>query len=141
MVYLKSGYTKKNVPQRQNLYAPLITVPPLTSINTFSPKEREKKRENKWHVTYDMWHMTFDKWQVTGWRRWTFSQSVSSLAVMVWELEVTCDTWHGTPDVWHLTPDMWHVTHDIWDVSRDTEGLMNNVSKFQLPSSSLIVWV
>ena len=38
-------------------------------------------------------------------------------------------------DMWHLTPDTSHVTHDIWHVSCDTEGVMNIVSKFQVPSS------
>ena len=39
-----------------------------------------------------------------------------------------------TPDMWHLTPESWHMTCDLWHVSRDTQGVMNIVSKFQVPS-------
>ena len=63
-----------------------------------------------WQVTGDMWHVTRDMWHMTGGGSWTFSQNVSSLALTVWELEVTCDTWHLRPDTWHLTWDMWYMT-------------------------------
>ena len=79
-----------------------------------------------WLVTCDMLHVPCDMWHMTGGSRWTFSQNFSSLAFMVWELEVTCDTWYVTPDTWHVTPDIWHV-------SCDTKGVMNIVSKFQVP--------
>ena len=41
---------------------------------------------------------------------------------------VTCDTWHVTCDTWHVTCDMWHVVG------------VNNLSKFQLPSSYGLGW-
>ena len=39
-----------------------------------------------WYVTRDMWHMTHDMWHVTHGGGWTFSQNVSSLALMDWDL-------------------------------------------------------
>ena len=58
---------------------------------------------------------------------------------MVWELEVTHDTWHVTPDTYtlYVTPDTLHVTQDLWCVSRDTQGVfvIVIVFKFQVPSS------
>ena len=42
---------------------------------------------------------------------------------------MSCDMWHVTCDTWHLTPDTWHLTHD-------TQGVVNIVSKFQVPSSN-----
>ena len=41
---------------------------------------------------------------------------------MLWELLVTCDTWHVTPDTWHMTHDIWHILG------------VNILSKCQLPS-------
>ena len=38
-----------------------------------------------WHGTHDMWHVTSDMWHMTDGRRWTISQNVSFLALMVWE--------------------------------------------------------
>ena len=72
-----------------------------------------------WPVIHYIWHGTRDMWQVTGGRRWTFSQNFSYLALMVWELEVTCDTWHLRPDTWHLTPDTWHMTCVTWHTRGD----------------------
>ena len=66
--------------------------------------------------------------------RWTFSQNVSSQALTVWELEVT-------PDMLHLTPDTWHVIGDIWHVSFDTQGMVNIVSRFQVPSSNGLAFI
>ena len=43
--------------------------------------------------------------------------------------------WHGTCDKWHVTCDMGHVTCDMWHVTCDMFGLVNILSKFQLPSS------
>ena len=77
----------------------------------------------------DTRHLIHETWQVTGGRRWTFSQNFSTLALMVWELQVTCDTWH-------MTPDTWHVTHDKQHVSYDTQGVVAIVSKFEVPSSN-----
>ena len=45
---------------------------------------------------------------------------------------------------WLMTRDMWHVTHDTWFVTHDTQGMVNTVSKFQVPSSNglgvMMVW-
>ena len=65
-------------------------------------------------VSCETWHMTHDIWQVAGWRRWIFSPNFRSLFLTVWELDVTCKTWHVTPDTWHLTWDMWHLTCVRW---------------------------
>ena len=35
-----------------------------------------------------------------------------------------------------MTCDMWHVTCDTWHVTHETQGVMNIVSKCQLPSSN-----
>ena len=59
-----------------------------------------------WHVTPVTGHMTGDI-RV----RCTFSQNIHSLALTVWELEVTCDTWHATPNTLHLTCDIWYITY------------------------------
>ena len=48
------------------------------------------------------------------------------------------DTWHVTRDMWHVTCDMWHVTRDTWHMTRDLFGVVNILSKFQLPSSYLL---
>ena len=37
--------------------------------------------------------------------------------------------------MWHLTLDTWHVTRDKWHLLRYAQGVMNIVSKFQVPSS------
>ena len=65
------------------------------------------------------------------WRRWTFSQNFSSLALTVFELEVTCDTWHLISDTWHVTFDTWHMTC----VKRHTGGDEN------FRSLALTVWL
>ena len=43
-----------------------------------------------------------------------------------------------------LTCDTWHVTCDMWHVTRDTFGVVNILSKFQLPNSYrlwfMILW-
>ena len=77
-----------------------------------------------------MRNLTFSElnlWHVTRGGGWAFSQNVSFLALMVWELQVTYDTWHVTPDTWNATRDTLHV-------SRDTQGVVSIVSKFQVPS-------
>ena len=57
---------------------------------------------------------------------------------------VTCDTWHVTCDMWHVTCDTWHVTCATRQVTCDMFGGVNNLSKFQLPSSYclwfMIIW-
>ena len=30
---------------------------------------------------------------------------------------------------------MWHLSPDTWQVTRDIQGVVNNVSKFQVPTS------
>ena len=37
---------------------------------------------------------------------------------------------------WHLTHYTWHVSHDKWHLTYATEGVVNIVSKFQVPSSN-----
>ena len=64
-------------------------------------------------------------------KRWTFSQHFSSLALTVFELEVTCDTWHLISDTWHVTFDTWHMTC----VKRRTGGDEN------FRSLALTVWL
>ena len=56
------------------------------------------------------------------------------IALPVWELEVT-------PDMWHVTRDTWHLTCDIWHMSRDTQGVVNIVSRFQVPSSNSLAFM
>ena len=67
-------------------------------------------------MTRDTWHITCDMCWV-GSEHWTFSQNVSSLALPVLELEVTCDPWHLTPDTWHVTQEIWRVSHRGWGTS------------------------
>ena len=37
--------------------------------------------------------------------------------------------------MWHVTHEMWHVTRDMWHFTCDTQGVVNIVSKCQVPSS------
>ena len=37
--------------------------------------------------------------------------------------------------LWHITPDTWPLTRDTWQLTPDTQGVVNIVSKFQVPSS------
>ena len=65
-----------------------------------------------WLVTCDMWHVTRGTWQVTSVRL----EEVNLLSKFQ-VLEVTCDTWHGTPETWHWISDTWHMTcatHKGW---------------------------
>ena len=37
-------------------------------------------------------------------------------------------------DKWHMIQEIWHVTGATWHMTRDTQGVVNIVSKFQVPS-------
>ena len=89
-----------------------------------------------WHMTHDTWHVTGDKWEeVNLLSKFLLlsSYGLGAPELDMWHLK--CNTWHLTPDTWHLTPDTWHLTPDIWHVSGYPQGVVNIVSKFQLPSS------
>ena len=74
----------------------MITDPPLNGSTALSKEER--KISDMWHVTGDTRHMTHDPWHVTHGGGQTFSQNVSSIAVMVWERH--CFDYIFTMDDW-----------------------------------------
>ena len=56
-----------------NLQAEMVTLWPTR------PRGQSRWKWHMWHMVCDMWHVSHDMWY--GW--WTFSQNVSSLALMV----------------------------------------------------------
>ena len=71
-------------------------------------------------VTHDTWHITHDRWEDVN--------LFSFLALTLWQLQVTCDTWHVTCDPWHMTCDTWLMTGDIWHVVRGEHSIKISVS-------------
>ena len=89
-----------------------------------------------WHVKSDKWHVTLHSWHVTGERRKP-SLNMSALYLLQFlEFQVSCDNWHVTQDTWHLTRYRRHVTCNTQHMTYTTQGMVNNASKFQVPSSN-----
>ena len=48
---------------------------------------------------------------------------------------------HVTCDMWYVTHDTWHVTCDTWHMTCCSQGVVNNVSKCQVPTSNGLWWL
>ena len=77
--------SKKNLIWKLDWVGPVDNSNPTEYLQRFVQKREKKVTYDRWHMTCDIWHMTCDTWHMTGEGKWTFSQTVSSLALTVWE--------------------------------------------------------
>ena len=62
----------------------LVGLKKVLSLHSWHALLLRAAKNDTWYVTPDTWHMTHDTWHLTHGGGWTFSQTFSSLALMVW---------------------------------------------------------
>ena len=66
---------------------------------------------------------------------WIDSIFLSNFNVVFRRFFVFFCIFFGTSHTGHVTHDAWHMPHETWHITHDTHMLVNNVEKFQVPSS------